>query len=78
MEAIAEQTGGKAFYNTNDLAAAAEEVIDLGSNFYTVTYTPTQPEPRHPLPKHQRQGQPAKPPPQLPQRLLRARPRNKP
>jgi VWFA-related protein len=41
METIAEQTGGKALYNTNDLAAAAAEAIDLGSNFYTVTYTPT-------------------------------------
>ena len=41
METIAEQTGGKAFYNTNDLAAAAEEAIQLGSDFYTVTYTPT-------------------------------------
>jgi hypothetical protein len=40
MEAIAEQTGGKAFYNTNDLAAAAEQAIELGSDFYTVTYTP--------------------------------------
>jgi VWFA-related protein len=41
METIAEQTGGKAFYNTNDLAAAAEQALQLGSDFYTVTYTPT-------------------------------------
>jgi len=41
METIAEQTGGRAIYNTNDLAAAAQQALQLGSNFYTVTYTPT-------------------------------------
>jgi VWFA-related protein len=40
MDDIAEQTGGKAFYNTNGLTEAAEAAIDTGSNFYTVTYTP--------------------------------------
>jgi len=41
MEAIAEQTGGKSFYTTNDLAGAARQAIELGSNFYTITYSPT-------------------------------------
>jgi len=40
MESIAEQTGGKAYYNNNDLAAFAVDAIDNGSNFYTITYTP--------------------------------------
>jgi len=40
MEAMAEQTGGKALYNSNDLAALGADAIDLGSNFYTLTYTP--------------------------------------
>jgi VWFA-related protein len=41
MEGIAEQTGGKAFYNNNDLAAAATQAIDAGTNYYTITYVPT-------------------------------------
>jgi VWFA-related protein len=41
MEAIAEQTGGKAYYYSNALDALAEAAIDNGSNFYTITYTPT-------------------------------------
>jgi VWFA-related protein len=40
MEATAEHTGGKAFYNTNDLAGAAEQALNIGSNYYAVTYTP--------------------------------------
>ena len=41
MDAVAEATGGKAFYNTNGFAQAAQQAIDNGSNFYTLTYTPT-------------------------------------
>ena len=41
MEAMAEQTGGKATYASNDLSGAAEDAVDSGSNFYTLTYTPT-------------------------------------
>jgi VWFA-related protein len=41
QEAIAEQTGGKAFYNNNDLAAFAAEAVNAGANFYTLTYAPT-------------------------------------
>ena len=40
MEAVAEGTGGKAIYNTNDLATAAAQAVDIGSNYYTVTYSP--------------------------------------
>ncbi len=39
MEAIAEPTGGKVTYNSNDLAGAVSEAVDNGSNFYTLTYT---------------------------------------
>jgi VWFA-related protein len=45
MDTIAEQTGGKAFYNTNGLTEAAEQAIENGSNFYTLTYTPTNQKP---------------------------------
>jgi len=40
MEAIAQNTGGKAFYNTNDLAGAATQAVNIGSNYYAITYTP--------------------------------------
>jgi hypothetical protein len=40
MESIAEQTGGKAFYNTNALDQAAADALDSGANYYTLTYTP--------------------------------------
>jgi VWFA-related protein len=41
MSAIAEATGGKSFYSTNDLEQAVAEVVETGSNYYTVSYTPT-------------------------------------
>ena len=41
METLAEATGGKAFYNTNGLTEATREAIDIGSNYYTLTYVPT-------------------------------------
>ena len=41
MEMIADQTGGKAFYNTNGLTDAVRRAIDEGSNYYTITYQPT-------------------------------------
>jgi VWFA-related protein len=41
MEAIAQETDGKTFYNNNDLAGAAIQAIDTGSNYYSLTYTPT-------------------------------------
>ena len=41
MSEMADGTGGRAFYNTNGLAQAVAEAIDDGSNFYTLTYTPT-------------------------------------
>jgi VWFA-related protein len=40
MDGVAEKTGGKAFYNNNDLGALAAEALDSGSNYYTITYTP--------------------------------------
>ena len=40
MDMMAEDTGGKVFANTNDLAAAVEQAVDDGSNYYTLTYTP--------------------------------------
>ena len=41
MEEMASNTGGHAFYNTNGLAGAVAKAIDSGSNYYTLTYTPT-------------------------------------
>jgi VWFA-related protein len=41
MEQLAEDTGGKAFYNTNDLNAAMMHAIENGAHYYTLIYTPT-------------------------------------
>ncbi|MDE3199971.1 MAG: VWA domain-containing protein [Acidobacteriota bacterium] len=41
MEQLAEATGGKAFYNTNDLSAAMQNAIEDGSSYYTLVYSPT-------------------------------------
>jgi hypothetical protein len=41
MDEIAHDTGGEAFYNTNGLNEAIARASNDGSNFYTITYTPT-------------------------------------
>lgn len=40
MEQLAASTGGKAYYNSNDLDAALKRAIDDGANFYTIGYSP--------------------------------------
>ena len=40
MEAVAEATGGQAFYNTNDIAGAIANAADAGSSDYTLSYAP--------------------------------------
>ncbi len=40
MNDLAERTGGRAFYNTNDLEAAMRDSIDDGSTYYTLGYYP--------------------------------------
>jgi VWFA-related protein len=41
MEQLAADTGGKAFYNANDLNAAMMHAIENGAHYYTLVYTPT-------------------------------------
>ncbi len=41
MQEMADATGGRAFLNTNGLAQAVATAISEGSNFYTLTYTPS-------------------------------------
>ena len=41
METIAQDTGGRAFYNTNGLDVAMAKAIDEGSHYYTLAYAPT-------------------------------------
>ena len=41
MDAMAEDTGGEAFYNTNGLTSAVGKAIEEGSNYYTLSYVPT-------------------------------------
>jgi VWFA-related protein len=38
MDLIAEQTGGKAYYNTNDFTRVIDDVIRTGSCYYTIAY----------------------------------------
>jgi len=40
MEELADATGGKAFFNTNDIGGALNQALNDGSHFYTLTYTP--------------------------------------
>jgi VWFA-related protein len=41
MLQIAEQTGGRAFINTNDLTDAVAKSIEAGSSYYTLYYSPS-------------------------------------
>ena len=41
MRQMARDTGGQAFYNTNGLTEAVSQAVNLGSSYYTLTYTPT-------------------------------------
>jgi VWFA-related protein len=40
MQEIADRTGGRAFYNTNDIDGAVRKSIDDGSTYYTLAYYP--------------------------------------
>lgn len=44
MRDIADQTGGHAFVNNNDLKAAIARSLDNGATYYTVAYTPEKDE----------------------------------
>jgi VWFA-related protein len=43
MIQIADETGGTAYFNTNELAKAFHSAVDNGSNYYSLTYAPTNP-----------------------------------
>jgi hypothetical protein len=40
MDEVANLTGGKAFYNTNAIDVAIDSAVDIGSHYYTLSYTP--------------------------------------
>jgi VWFA-related protein len=40
VDRIAESTGGKAFYNTNDFGKVIRQTTEDGSNYYTISYSP--------------------------------------
>jgi len=42
MEQLAASTGGKAYYNSNDLNAALRRALDDGANYYTIGYSPAE------------------------------------
>jgi VWFA-related protein len=41
MENIAQETGGRAFYNTNALNDAVRDAVNMGSHYYTLAYSPS-------------------------------------
>jgi hypothetical protein len=41
MQQLASSTGGKAYFNTNDLGGALTHAIDDGAHYYTLSYSPT-------------------------------------
>jgi VWFA-related protein len=41
MEQLADETGGKAYINTNGLSEAVAHAIENGSSYYTIGYVPT-------------------------------------
>jgi hypothetical protein len=40
QDALADATGGRAFYSDNDLTAILETATEAGGNYYTLTYAP--------------------------------------
>lgn len=43
MEAVADATGGVAYFNTNGLKEAVRDAINNGANYYTLSYVPPNP-----------------------------------
>ena len=41
MDLVAKETGGKAYYNTNDFTRVIEDVIRTSSSYYTIAYATT-------------------------------------
>lgn len=41
QRALADATGGHAFYSTNDVTAALDDATDIGGNYYSLSYSPT-------------------------------------
>ncbi len=41
MDLVAEETGGKAYYNTNDFTRVIEDVVRTSSSYYTIAYATT-------------------------------------
>ena len=41
QDVVATMTGGRAFYGRNDLGNVLEEATETGSNYYSLTYSPS-------------------------------------
>lgn len=76
MEMLARNTGGRPFYNTNDLSTAMSDAINSGSHYYTLTYSPTNKKTdgksANRIESHEQQLQIG-----LPPRILRREPRGR-
>lgn len=42
MDKLAEETGGRAYYDTNDLKLAMQNSLENGATYYTIAYVPRQ------------------------------------
>jgi|SRR5450631_133077 len=43
QDVVADMTGGRAFYGSNDIGNMLEEATEAGSDYYTLTYSPSNP-----------------------------------
>jgi VWFA-related protein len=41
LDSIAESSGGRAYYNSNDIPGKIADIVNNGSNYYTLTYSTT-------------------------------------
>lgn len=44
LDALARATGGRAFFNTNDLKGAIDDIAAEGANYYEISYAPINPK----------------------------------
>ena len=72
LTTMAEDTGGRAFFDSNTFGAVFDRVVNDTSAYYVLGYSSTNPGARRPVPPHQGAAQAHRPQARVPLRLLRA------